>query len=64
MSRLHSRTVDLVVSGGLLGLLAVVAVWNAFTYPYLGGFDAREHVQYARDVLAGTLPEAGGWRDR
>jgi hypothetical protein len=59
VSRLHSRTVDLAVSGGLLGLLAVVAVWNAFTYPYLGGFDAREHVAYAYEVMEGRLPEGG-----
>ena len=44
------------MSGALLGLLAVVAVWNALTYPYLGGFDAREHVAYAHDVLDGRLP--------
>jgi hypothetical protein len=54
-----SKTVDRVVSLGLLGLLSFVAVWNAFTYPSLGGFDAREHVAYARDVLAGSLPEDG-----
>jgi 4-amino-4-deoxy-L-arabinose transferase-like glycosyltransferase len=60
VSRLQSRTVDLAVSGGLLGLLAVVAIWNALTYPYLGGFDAREHVEYAHDVLDGRLPETGG----
>ena len=41
MSRLHSRTVDLAVSGSLLALLGVVAVWNSFAYPPLGGFDAR-----------------------
>ena len=59
MSRLHSRTVDLAVSGTLLGLLAVVAVWNAFAYPYLGGFDAREHLAYAYDLRDGRLPEGG-----
>lgn len=59
MGRLHSRTVDLAVSGTLLGLLGAVAVWNAFAYPPLGGFDAREHIAYARDVLDGRLPEGG-----
>ena len=59
MSRLHSRTTDLAVSGSLLGLLAVVAVWNAFTYPPLGGFDAREHVAYAHEIRGGGLPEDG-----
>ena len=59
MSRLHSRTADLAVSGALLGVLAVVAVWNAFAYPPLGGFDAREHVAYAHDLRDGRLPEGG-----
>ncbi len=59
MSRLNSRTLDPIVSGSLLGLLAVVSVWNAFTYPYFGGFDAREHVAYAYEVMEGRLPEGG-----
>jgi hypothetical protein len=59
VSRLHSRTVDSVVSGSLLGLLAVVAVWNAFAYPPLGGFDAREHVAYAYELRDGRLPQGG-----
>ena len=59
MSQLHSRTADLAVSGALLGLLAVVAVWNAFTYPYFGGFDAREHVAYAYEIMEGRLPTGG-----
>ncbi len=61
MDRLHSRTVDRAVSGALLGLLAVVAVWNALTYPPLGGFDAREHVAYAQGILDGRLPEGGAY---
>lgn len=59
MARLHSRSVDLAVSGTLLGLLGAVASWNAFAYPSLGGFDAREHIEYARDLLDGRLPEGG-----
>jgi hypothetical protein len=59
VSRLYSRTLDFAVSGALLGLLAVVAVWNAFAYPPLGGFDAREHVAYAHDLRDGRLPEGG-----
>jgi hypothetical protein len=59
MKRLHSHSVDLAVSGALLGLLAVLAIWNAFTYPPLGGFDAREHVAYAYDLRDGRLPEGG-----
>lgn len=57
--RLHSRSIDLAVCGTLLGLLGAVAFWNAFAYPPLGGFDAREHIEYARDVLDGRLPEGG-----
>ena len=59
MSRLHSPTVDRAVTRALLGLLAVVAVWNTLTYPYFGGFDAREHVAYAYEVMEGRLPEGG-----
>ncbi len=57
--RLHSRSVDLAVSGALLGLLGIVALWNAFAYPPLGGFDAREHIAYAEDLKDGRLPEGG-----
>ena len=59
MDRLHSRTVDRTVSGTLLGLLGLVALWNALVYPPLGGFDAREHIAYAYDVADGRLPEGG-----
>jgi hypothetical protein len=59
IDRLHSRTVDVAVSGTLLGLLTVVALWNAFAYPPLGGFDADEHVTYAHEILDGELPEGG-----
>jgi hypothetical protein len=59
VNRLYSRTVDLAVCGTLLGLLGAVAVWNAFVYPPLGGFDAREHVEYARRILDGELPAGG-----
>ena len=59
MSRLDARTLDPLVCGSLLGLLAVVSVWNAFTYPYFGGFDASEHVAYAYEVMEGRLPEGG-----
>lgn len=45
----------------LLGLLAAVAVWNAFAYPSFGGFDANEHITYARDLLDGRLPEGGAY---
>lgn len=58
--RLDSRPLDLAVSGALLSVLGAVAVWNAFTYPALGGFDAREHIAYAQEVRDGRLPESGG----
>lgn len=59
MDRLRPRSLDRAVCGSLLGLLGAVALWNAFAYPSLGGFDAREHLAYARDVLDGSLPESG-----
>ena len=59
MTRLHSRSVDLIVSGTLLALLTVVAVWNALTYAPILGFDALEHITYAREVRDGRLPEGG-----
>ena len=31
-------------------VLAVVAVWNALTYPSIGGYDAQEYITYARDL--------------
>ena len=58
--RLQSRALDLTVSGGLLCLLGIIAVWNAFTYPPIGGFDAREHIAYAQSLLDNHgLPEGG-----
>jgi hypothetical protein len=56
---LESRTLDRAVSGVLLGILGLVAVWNAFAYPPEGGFDAREHIAYAEEVLDGHLPTGG-----
>ena len=38
----------------------MVAIWNALTYPPVGGFDAAEHIAYARTLFeSGGLPEAG-----
>jgi hypothetical protein len=59
MRRRSPEELDSLISGGLLGLLAGVALWNAFTYPPLGGFDAQEHIAYANEVLDGRLPDDG-----
>ena len=61
MDRLHSPMVDRTVCGALLGLLGAVALWNAFVYPPMGGFDAREHIDYAHGVLDGRLPTGGAY---
>jgi hypothetical protein len=48
------------VDAGLLALLAVVAVRNAFEYHWLLGYDASEHLTYARELLAtGSIPDTG-----
>jgi hypothetical protein len=60
VTRLHARTTDLVITGALVALLAAVSISNVFTYPPVGGFDAREHIEYARDVADGRLPDSGG----
>lgn len=60
--RLQSRTLDRVVSGTLLSLLGVVAIWNAFTYPPIGGFDAAEHIAYTNSLLeTGGIPDGGAY---
>ncbi len=35
----------------LIGVLAVVVVYNAFQYPSVAGFDAEDHIQYARTLV-------------
>lgn len=53
-------TRDRTVTGSLLGLLAFIAVWNALAYPAIAGFDAAEHIAYARGLVEdGELPEGG-----
>jgi hypothetical protein len=60
--RLEPRTLDRVVSGALLTLLGTVAIWNAFTYPPIGGFDAAEHLAYANTLLeTGGIPDVGAY---
>jgi hypothetical protein len=56
------RETDLAVTGMLLALLAIVAVWNAIAYPPIGGFDAQEHITYARSLVErGELPQEGAY---
>src|SRR5687767_15380081 len=49
-------------SGAILLGLAVVAAWNALTYPSIGGYDAQEYITYARDLAERRMlpPEGVG----
>jgi hypothetical protein len=50
------------VDGVLLALLAAVGIWNAFTYPPDGGYDAAEHLAYARALVEdGSIPGEGAF---
>src|SRR5437867_1422924 len=55
-SRLHAS----VVAATLIAAFAVVAGWNAYKYPSGGGYDVRQHREYA-DLLIhhGEIPGAG-----
>ena len=51
---------DRLVTWGLVAVFAAIAAWNAFTYPPIGGFDASEHIAYARGLAdRGELPTGG-----
>ena len=51
---------DRLVRWGLVAVFAAIAAWNAFTYPPIGGFDASEHIAYARGLAdRGELPTGG-----
>jgi hypothetical protein len=53
-------SVDRVITRSLIAVLAAIAVWNALSYPPMGGFDAAEHIAYAREIAdSGTLPTGG-----
>ncbi len=55
-----SPRVAVLGSTGILLVLAVVAVRNAFSYPSIGGYDAQEYITYARDLVErGELPPDG-----
>jgi hypothetical protein len=46
--------------GVFIATFAAIAVWNAHTYPPFGGFDAAEHIDYARAIAdRGELPVTG-----
>jgi 4-amino-4-deoxy-L-arabinose transferase-like glycosyltransferase len=50
------------VEGTLLALLAAVGIWNAFTYPPDGGYDAAEHLAYAQALIEdGSIPGEGAF---
>jgi hypothetical protein len=53
-------SVDWLVSGALVALFAVVALWNAAEYPPIGGYDAAEHIEYTHELIENwSLPETG-----
>jgi 4-amino-4-deoxy-L-arabinose transferase-like glycosyltransferase len=55
-----SARLDRVVLAVLILLFGTIAVWNSRTYPPLGGFDAAQHIEYARTLIErGELPEGG-----
>ena len=51
----------MLVAAALVGVFAVIALWNAFTYPPVGGYDAAEHIAYARSLVEnGEIPHRTG----
>ncbi len=52
-------SVDRAITWSLVAVFAAIAVWNAFGYPPVGGFDAAEHIAYARGLADGELPSGG-----
>lgn len=59
-SRALSSRSALLASTAILLALAAAAVWNALTYPSIGGYDAQEYITYARDLVEhGALPAGG-----
>jgi hypothetical protein len=45
----------------IIGVFAVIAVRNALVYPAVGGYDAAEHIAYARSLIdTGELPFKSG----
>jgi hypothetical protein len=56
----RSRAVDFAVTGLILVVFEIVAVWNAFEYPPIGGYDAAEHIAYTRGLLEDWQIVPGG----
>ena len=60
MALIERPLVDRVITCTLVGIFAVIAARNAFDYPWFGGFDAAEHIDYARGLAdRGELPTGG-----
>ena len=65
-ARLGVRSIDRrravwVAAAVLVGLFTLIAVRNAFTYPSIGGYDAAEHIAYARSLVEdGEIPRRTG----
>ena len=48
------------LAGAFVAMFGVIAISNAHLYPPIGGFDAAEHIDYARAIAdRGELPVGG-----
>src|ERR1044071_3010582 len=47
---IERASVDRLGTWGLVALFGAMAAWNAFPSPPIGGFDASEHIAYARGL--------------
>ncbi len=48
-------------SAAIIAILGVLAARNAFAYPAIGGYDAREYITYAHELVTrGSLPQGEG----
>jgi hypothetical protein len=56
----HSRAVDYAVTAVILVVFEIVAVWNAFEYPPIGGYDAAEHIAYTYGLMEDWRIVEGG----
>ena len=60
MALIERVFLDRVITRSLIAVFAAIAAWNAYSYPPLGGFDASEHVSYARGLADHGELTAGG----